>query len=164
LPCSEKEYTTTDGNWITPPEHYCKNTYVCPTICQSDWSLIDHLTFNKANQRGEENKARQLHKFASLLKMQQKTRIPKETVINLSGQSLDDGLLSLLQKGLNYAITPCNVPIEELLTGVEKAVQALPVESAEEARQETIRIIESASKPKDNLTKSERAALRNLKK
>jgi len=96
--------------------------------------------------------------------MQQKTRIPKETVINLSGQSLDDGLLSLLQKGLNYAITPCNVPIEELLTGVEKAVQALPVESAEEARQETIRIIESASKPKDNLTKSERAALRNLKK
>jgi hypothetical protein len=62
---------------------------------------------------------------------------------------LDDGLLSLLQKGLNYAITPCNVPIEELLTGVEKAVQALTVESAEEARQETIRIIKSAFKPKD---------------
>jgi hypothetical protein len=122
-------------------------------MSESDWSLIDHLTFNKA---------RQLHKFASLLKTQQKTRIPKETAINLSGQSLDYGLLSLLQKGLNYAITPGNVLIEELLTGVEKAVQALPVESAE-ARQETRRIIKSASKPKDNLTKSERAALRNLK-
>ena len=61
-------------------------------MSESDWSLIDHLTFNKA---------RQLHKFASLLKTQQKTRIPKETAINLSGQSLDYGLLSLLQKGLN---------------------------------------------------------------
>ena len=117
----------------------------------SDWSLIDQLTFNKANRTGEENKTRQLYKFARLLKTQQKTRISKGTVINLNGQSLDDGLLSLLQKGLNYAITPRNVPIEELLTGVEKAVQALPVESAEEARQETIRIIKSASKPKDNL-------------
>jgi len=117
----------------------------------SDWSLIDQLTFNKANRTGEENKTRQLYKFARLLKTQQKTRISKGTVINLNGQSLDDGLLSLLQKGLNYAVTPRNVPIEELLTGVEKAVQALPVESAEEARQETIRIIKSASKPKDNL-------------
>jgi len=89
--------------------------------------------------------------------------ITKGTVINLSGQILDDGLISLLQKGLNYAITPRNIPIEEVITGVERAVHALPVESAEEARKDTIRIIKSASQPKDDLTKSERAALRNLK-
>ena len=46
---------------------------------------------------------------------------------------------------------------------VQKAVQSLPVESAEEARQETVRIIKSASKPRDNLTRTERATLRNLK-
>jgi len=70
---------------------------------------------------------------------------------------------SLLQKGLNYAVTPSNIRIEDLLTGVEKAVQSLPVECAEDVREETIRIIKSASKPKDNLTKTERAALKNLK-
>jgi hypothetical protein len=48
---------------------------------------------------------------------------------------LDDGLSSLLQKGLTYAVTPCTLPIEDILAGVEKAVQSLPVEMAEEARQ-----------------------------
>jgi hypothetical protein len=34
---------------------------------------------------------------------------------------------------------------------------------AEEARQETVRIIKSSSRPKDNLTRDERKALRTLK-
>jgi hypothetical protein len=37
------------------------------------------------------------------------------------------------------------------------------VELAEEARQETFRIIKTASKPRDNLTRAERSALRSLK-
>ena len=80
-----------------------------------------------------------------------------------SCQMLDDGVSSLLQKGLNYAVTPRTIPIEDILAGVEKAVQSLPVEMAEEARQETVRIIKSSSRPKDNITKAERAALRTLK-
>src|SRR5215469_1292483 len=133
-------------------------------LSESDWSLIDRLTFNKATRTGEDSKASQLQKFTRLHETQhQNIRKPKDTVINLSGHILDDGLHSLLQKGLNYAVTPRNLPIEDLLTGVEKAVQSLPVESAEEARQETVRIIKSPSKPRDNLTRTERAALRNLK-
>ena len=49
-------------------------------------------------------------------------------VINLSGQALDDGVSSLLQKGLNYAVTPCTIPIE---AEVERAVESLSVEMAE---------------------------------
>jgi hypothetical protein len=60
---------------------------------------------------------------------------------------LDDGVSSLLQKGLNYAVTPRNVPIEDILAGVEKAVQSLQVESAEEARQETVRVIKVPPNP-----------------
>ena len=101
-------------------------------MSESDWSLIDQLTYNKANLIGENSKTRQLHKFARLYKTQKTASITKGTVINLSGQILDDGLISLLQKGLNYAITPHNVHIEEVITGVERAVHALPVESAEE--------------------------------
>ena len=35
---------------------------------------------------------------------------------------------------------------------------------AEEARQETVRIIKTSSRPRDNLTRAERAALKTLKK
>jgi hypothetical protein len=46
--------------------------------------------------------------------------------------------------------------------GVEKAVRSLPVEKAE-ARQESVRIIKTTTRTKENLTKTERAALRTLK-
>jgi hypothetical protein len=69
------------------------------------------------------------------------TNNEKGTVINLSDQKLEDGATSLLQKGLNYAVTPRTIPMEDIFAGVEKAVQSLPVETAEEARQETVRII-----------------------
>ena len=42
-------------------------------------------------------------------------------------------------------------------------MKSLPEELAEEARQETVRIIKSTSTLKDNITKAERAALRTLK-
>jgi len=61
-------------------------------------------------------------------------------------------------------VTPRNIPIEDILAGVEKAIQFLPVEMAEEARQETVRIIKNSSRPTDNLTRAEREAPRTLKK
>jgi len=67
---------------------------------------------------------------------------------------LDDRLSLLLQKGLNYAVTPCTITTEDILAGVEGAMQSLPVEMAEEARQ--IRIIKSSSRPRDNSTRAER--------
>jgi hypothetical protein len=63
-------------------------------------------------------------------------------------------------KGLNYAISPTTLPTEEIITGIEKVVHLLPVETAEEMRQETVRITKSSKRPKDNLTRAERSALR----
>jgi len=60
-------------------------------------------------------------------------------------------------------VTPRTIPIEDILAGVEKAVHSLPVEIAEEAKQETVRIIKGSSRPKHNITKAERTALRILK-
>jgi hypothetical protein len=37
-------------------------------------------------------------------------------------------VFSLLQKGLNFAVTPRSTPIEDTLAGVEKAALSLPVE------------------------------------
>jgi hypothetical protein len=120
--------------------------------------------FKKATRVGDESKARQIRKFTRFHRKQHPTRKTlKETVINLSGQTLDEGVSSLLQKGLNYAVTSRTIPIEDILAGIEKAVQSLPVEMAEEARQETVRIIKSSSRPRSNITMAESKALRTLK-
>jgi hypothetical protein len=79
------------------------------------------------------------------------------------GRQPGDGVSSLLQKDLDYAVTPRNITTEGILGGVEKAVQSLPVEMTEEVRQGTVRIIRSASKPRDNLSRTERVALITLK-
>ena len=130
----------------------------------SHWRLIDQLTFNKAAYLGDGHKARQSQKFARLTKNQLPvTKALKNTVINLSDQKLDEGTLSLLQKGLNYAVAPRAPPIEEILAGIEKAVRFLPVEQAEEARHESVRIIKTTTKTKNNLTKNEMTALKKLK-
>jgi hypothetical protein len=42
-------------------------------------------------------------------------------------------------------------------------IGTLPEETAEEIRQETVRILKGSHKPKDNLTGAERRALRSLK-
>jgi hypothetical protein len=49
-------------------------------------------------------------------------------------------------------VAPASVPVKDILCGVEKAIGALPEETAEEIRQETFRILKGSRKPKVNLT------------
>jgi hypothetical protein len=74
-----------------------------------------------------------------------------------------DAAYSALSKGLNYAVSPAGLPIEDFLTGVERTIRSLPVEAAEEVRQETVRILKVSNKPRDNLSGVERKALRSLR-
>jgi hypothetical protein len=60
-------------------------------------------------------------------------------------------------------VAPVVLLVEDILCGMEKAVGALPEETAEEVRQETVRILKGSHKPKNNLTGAERRALRALK-
>jgi hypothetical protein len=80
------------------------------------------------------------------------------------GRSWTTEFSSLPRRGFNYAVTPRSISIEGILAGVEKAVKFLPVEMAEEASQETMRIIKSSSRPRENLTRTERTVLKTLKK
>jgi hypothetical protein len=76
---------------------------------------------------------------------------------------LEGAAYSALSKGLNYAVAPGCIPAKNFLCGVEKAIVTLPEETAEEIRQETVRILKGSLQPKDNLTGAERRALRSLK-
>jgi hypothetical protein len=56
--------------------------------------------------------------------------------VNMSGKPPDEDVYSTLQKGLNHAVAPTVLPIEDIVTGVVTAVKSPPVNIAEEARQE----------------------------
>jgi hypothetical protein len=56
-----------------------------------------------------------------------------------------------LGKGFNYAVSSAVLPIADIVTGLEKVVVSLPVEAAEEIRQETVRILKASGRSTDNL-------------
>jgi hypothetical protein len=49
--------------------------------------------------------------------------------------------------------------IEKVPSSVDEAISSLPEKVAEEIWQQTIRILQASSKPKDNLSRAERGAL-----
>jgi hypothetical protein len=69
---------------------------------------------------------------------------------------------STLSKGLNFVVAPASFPVKDILCGVEKAIGALPEETAEDIRQDNLRILKGSRKPKDKLTGAERRALWTL--
>jgi hypothetical protein len=72
---------------------------------------------------------------------------------------LEEAACSALSKGLNYAVAPAVISIEDILFGVEKVIGALPKETSEQVRQEAVRILKGSRKPKDNLTGAKTRAL-----
>jgi hypothetical protein len=83
-------------------------------------------------------------------------------VVNLSSVPLLVAAQLALSKGLNYAVAPAVLPTEDIITGIEKAIHSLADEAAEEIRQETFRVVRQSKRPKDNLTRMEKQALRSL--
>jgi hypothetical protein len=131
-----------------------------------DCDLIDHIMIEKVSCIAEDRKAKHCKKVHNLHKAQHPQLPPdnRKTVINLSKVSFEEAACSILSKGLNYAVTLAVVPVEDILRGgVEKAIGALPEETAEEVRQETIKILKGSRKPKANLTGAEMRALWALK-
>ncbi|KAL9963887.1 hypothetical protein ACROYT_G027441 [Oculina patagonica] len=68
-------------------------------------------------------------------------------VINLSSRSLNDAEIALLQKGLNFAVTPSNIPAKEIIASVESAVRQLNVERADTVRRTVNNILQQAEPP-----------------
>jgi hypothetical protein len=83
-------------------------------------------------------------------------------VINLTDVPLEDTAYSALSKGLNYAVAPAVLPIEDFLSSVDKAVGSLPQETAEEVSQQTVRILKASTKSKNNLCRDDSRALQAL--
>ena len=70
---------------------------------------------------------------------------------------------ALLKKGLNFAVTPANIPATEIIAKVETAVRQLDAEQGDTVRRAVNGILQQAEPPEPNITKEMRDALKSLK-
>jgi hypothetical protein len=76
---------------------------------------------------------------------------------------VDQDVINVLQKGLNFAVTPKSIPTEEFICNIECGISNLGKDEAEVIRQEAAHILRRSKPPKSNITKEERDALKKLK-
>ena len=76
---------------------------------------------------------------------QEKENIKSKWVVNLSDHVLSDDEVSLLKKGLNFAVTPSKIPINEYVIGIESACKLLG--SWSKASETTLRLCEDYQEP-----------------
>ena len=135
------------------------------------------------NAEWEKCRTRQQTKFARLIATHKpptdRTRIPivdvdeQETrdikdrwVINKSDRTLNQHELSILQRGLNFAVSPTAQPVNDMITAIESACKIIgpDTEEATHLRSECVNILKRHKLPPSNITKEEREALQTLKK
>ena len=133
---------------------------------RSDWDKIDAISFRSMENELQKSTERQKNKFQRLTKNSgsDQTLDNRRTVINVSNRNLSQEEVSVLAKGGNFAITPKEIPKEEIIANLESALRFLPEEKAQELRTETARILKKAKPPKSNLKPREFKAIRELNK
>ena len=123
------------------------------------WILIDTLAEFRSENDGLIKTDKQKAKILKLLNRQKPTLHKYQAspiiVHNLSNKALDQATERALAKGFNFAITPSQIPIENIICEIEKAITHLEPNTAETLRQETSAILRKAKPPKKNIGKEE---------
>ena len=124
----------------------------------------------------KKTKTRHIGKLDTLIKKQKYTGLStnseldlsgtqlKRWVINRSDRTLTDTETRVLARGLNFAISPEKVPVEDFIVAAETACQKLPSDERPALRAEIAGVLRSAKPPKPNISKEERQALGVLAK
>ena len=120
-------------------------------------------------------KQRQQRKFQSLLGKKTDKSVEKKTdtaqqvmarwVKNISDRILSDPELSILKKGLNFAVIPRRVPVVDTITATEAACRDLNSGDANELRARVSGILKRHDRVKEqNVSKQEWQAIEQLKR
>ena len=83
----------------------------------------------------------------------------KKWVVNVSKYKLNDDQTGALGKGINYAVTPDKLPVEDFVVATGQACRSLPIDKADQLIAQAPGVMKSAKLPKPNITKKERQAL-----
>ena len=83
--------------------------------------------------------------------------------MNKSNKTLTTDELSVLEKGLNFAVTPRDFPLKDVLVSTEIACKQLSAPKAQSLRAEVTKCIKKTKRPASNISKGEFKALQELK-
>ena len=141
------------------------------TLSKEDFITIERVTDKARNTVFNKQRTVHKNKFDNLLERKEKTRqtqdkkVISNPVVNLSSRPLTNTEEKVLTLGLGFAPTPNDVPVKELISSVESAVQSINDNTtADSVRHKVKELIQKASPPKPNLTSSQHRALSDLKK
>ena len=89
-------------------------------------------------------------------------------VINLSDRSVSDTERDVLMKGINFAVTPERLPVEDIASATESVSRRLDFchkkSTADKLRAEVTKILLKSKWPKSNVNRKEREVTKNLAK
>ena len=117
-------------------------------------------------------KDKQLDKFAKLVadkhaktqSQQYENNIDKSRwVINKSNTDLTIDQRTILEKGLNFAVSPRVLPTKEVIVSTEIACKFLPTSKAQSLRGEVVKCLKKSKPPSSNISKGEFVAIQELK-
>ena len=133
-----------------------------------EFHLVKKVHEDSYKKSFKSTKKRHIRKFNELIcknKVTQSTMNitdKKKWVINMSSRQLTHIESDLLAKGLNFSITSKTLPNKDIIATVEDAVKDLEKEEADTMRAKECLTLQNSKPPKDNLSKDERKALREL--
>lgn len=84
-----------------------------------------------------------------------------KNVVNLSFSNFDPCIFSLLNKGLNFVISPEKVPIDDIICNIEYGIRDFPHNVKEVMRQDCAIGLKKVKPPKINLSRDELLALKS---
>ena len=122
-------------------------------------------------QKFAKAKLRQVDKFYSLLAKCNSTdqdslraQQSKKWIVNVSKKVLDKSEVSILSKGLNFAVAPEQVPLEDFVVATEKVCGQLGQTETDVLRSKVVSRLCYVKSAPPNLPTAERSALSRLKK
>eukprot|EP00057_Strongylocentrotus_purpuratus_P028011 XP_011682485.1 PREDICTED: uncharacterized protein LOC105446847 [Strongylocentrotus purpuratus] len=130
--------------------------------CQAFKTSTAGKTFQSTRQK-------QIVKFNKFLANRQKSTnqttpiSTKDTVINLSNHLLTETEHKVLSLGLNFALSPKKIPFSEVIQQVEPKLRFLSRTAADQIRFQVTQALSTAKPPQPNISKPERAAIKDLR-
>ena len=141
---------------------------ILESITPEEFHLVEKIHENSYKKSFELTKKRHIRKFDELISRnrirQSATNIAdkKKWVINMSSRQLTHIETDLLTKCLNFSITSKTLPNKDIIATIEDAVKDLEKEEADTIRAKVSLTLLNSKPPKDNLSKDERKALKEL--
>ena len=141
---------------------------ILESITPEEFHLVEKIHENSYKKSFELPKKRHIRKFNELINKNKVTQSAtnitdkKKWVINMSSRQLTHIETDLLAKSLNFSITSKTLANKDIIATVEDAVKDLEKEEAVTIRAKVSLTLQNSKPPKDNLSKDERKALKEL--